>query len=177
MNESKITTRYAKAIFQLAQENNLLDRIKQDLDLVTGVLKIDEFQQLIKSPIIPESQKKVAFTQIFKGKVHEYTLDFLLLVIENRREAFLSLMLMDFYELYKKYLGITEVHLTTAVDIDTELKKQFIDILKESLNSKIDLYQKTDPQIIGGFILRVEDKLLDMSISSQLKQIKKELTK
>ena len=177
MNESKITTRYAKAIFQLAQENNLLEVIKQDLDLVRQVLDIDEFDQLIKSPIIPVSQKQAAFTDVFKGKVHEYTLDFLLLVTENKREAYLGLMIMDFYELYKKALGITEVHLTTAVDLDEEQKQQFIEILKKTLNTKIDLHQKTDPQIIGGFILRVEDKLLDMSVASQLKQIKKELTK
>ncbi len=177
MNESKITTRYAKAIFELAQENNLLDRIKEDFDLIGQVLKIEEFKQLIKSPIIAVSQKKAAFQDVFKGKVHEYTLDFLLLVVENKREAYLGLMILDFYDLYKKALGITEVHLTTAVDLDDEQKQLFIDALKKTLNTKIDLHQKTDPQIIGGFILRVEDKLLDMSIASQLKQIKKELTK
>ncbi len=177
MNESKITTRYAKAIFELAQENNLLEQIKQDFDLIKQLLEITEFQQLIKSPIIPVSQKKAAFSEILKGKVHQYTLDFLLLVIENKREPYLKLMVMDFYELYKKALGITEVHLTTAVDLDDKQKQQFIDILKKNLNTKIDLHHTTDPEIIGGFILRVEDRLLDMSVASQLKQIKKELTK
>ncbi len=177
MNESKITTRYAKAIFQLAQENNLLGRIKEDFDLIKQILDLDEFEDLIKSPIIPVSQKQAAITDVFKAKVHEYTLDFLLLVTENKREAYLKLMIMDFYQLYKKALGITEVHLTTAIDLDKKQKQQFIDILKKALNTQIDLNQKTDPQIIGGFILRVEDKLLDMSVASQLKQIKKELTK
>ena len=177
MNESKITTRYAKALFQLAQENNLLNRIKNDLDLVRQAIDIEEFDQLIKSPIIPVSQKKIAFESLFKDKVHKYTLDFLILVVENKREAFLKIMIYDFYELYRKTLGITEVHLTTAVDLDQKLKEQFIDILKKVLNTKIDLYHKTDPQILGGFILRVDDRLLDMSVSSQLKQIKKELTK
>ena len=177
MNESKITTRYAKAIFDLAQENNLLDKIKQDFDLIAQVIEIQDFQQLIKSPIIPVSQKQAAFKEVFADKVHQYTLDFLLLVVENKREPYLKMMILDFYELYKKALGITEVHLTTAIELDQKQKQEFIDILAKTLNSKIDLHSETDPQIIGGFILRVENRLLDLSIASQLKQIKKELTK
>ncbi len=177
MNESKISTRYAKAIFELAQEENLLENIKQDFDLVKQVLEIDQFQYLIKSPVVPVSQKKLAVNEIFSSRVNKYTLDFLLLTIENKREQYLEQIILDFNELYKKALGITEVQLTTAVEVDEKIKQEFTNTLKKILESKIDLQHNINPDIIGGFILRIDDRLLDLSVASQLKHIKKELTK
>ncbi len=176
MNESKITTRYAKALFKLAQEQNLLDRIKDDLQLVSQVAKLEPFQELIHSPIIPESKKKEVFRQLFEGKVHKYTLEFLLILAENRREQFINLIILDFNKLYRQALGITEVELTTAVELDDKLKQEFIDILKRVTNHKIDLKHHINPDIIGGFIIRIDDRQLDASISTQLKKLKKHIS-
>lgn len=177
MDESKITTRYAKAIFELAKDKKILDKIKSDFDLIKQVIAIKEFKQVLISPIVPTSQKKSVLLEIFKNKIQEYSLDFLLIVVENKREPFLEMMINDFNELYKKALGITEVDLTTAIEIDSNIKQEFINFLNKNLKTKIDLHHKVDSSILGGFILRIENKLLDLSVSSRLKLIKKELTK
>jgi len=176
MNESKITTRYAKALFKLAKEQNLLDTIKKDLQLVEQAAQLEPFRELIHSPIIPVSEKKEIFTQLFKGKVHKYTLDFLLLLAENRREQYIPMIIRDYLNFYRQALGITEVELTTAVELDDKLKQEFIDILKGVTHHKIDLKHHINPDIIGGFIIRIDDRLLDASISTQLKKLKKHIS-
>ncbi len=176
MNESKITTRYAKGLFKVAQEQNLLEQIDRDLNLVAQTLKLPEFKNFIHSPVIPISQKKQVVDGLFKDKIHQYTLSFLLLIIENRRENFLDLIIKDFHKLYKQALNITEVELTTAVELDPQLKQQFINILSKVTESNVELDHKVDEQIIGGFIIRIEDKQLDASIASQLSKLKKHIT-
>ncbi len=176
MNESKITTRYAKGLFKVAQEQNLLKQIDDDLALVAQTLKLPEFQNFINSPVVPVSQKKQVVYELFKDKINQYTLNFLLLVIENRRESFLDIIIKDFHKLYKQALNITEVELTTAVELDEQLKQEFIQILSKVTKSNVDLNHTVDKEIIGGFIIRIEDKQLDASIASQLSKLKKHIT-
>ena len=176
MNESKITTRYAKGLFKVAQEQNILERIDKDLSLVAQTLNLPEFESFLNSPVIPISQKQQGVAELFKDKIHQYTLIFLLLIIENRREHFLDLIIRDFHKLYKQALNITEVELTTAVELDPQLKQEFIKILSKVTRSNVELDHKVDEQIIGGFIIRIEDKQLDASIASQLSKLKKHIT-
>ncbi len=176
MNESKITTRYAKGLFKVAQEQNILERIDKDLSLVAQTLNLPEFESFLNSPVIPVSQKQQVVAGLFKDKIHQYTLNFLLLIIENRREHFLDLIIRDFHKLYKQALNITEVELTTAVELDPQLKQEFIKILSKVTRSNVELDHKVDEQIIGGFIIRIEDKQLDASIASQLSKLKKHIT-
>jgi F-type H+-transporting ATPase subunit delta len=176
MNESKITTRYAKALFKLAQEQNLLDKIKQDLDFVYQAIDIKEFRDLINSPIIPVSQKKQVFVELFKDRIDNSTLNFLLILAENRREQFLKIIILDFYKLYRQALGITQVELITAVELSEQTKQEFINILKKITNHKIDLIHKVNPEIIGGFIIRIDDRQLDTSIATQLQKLKKHIS-
>ncbi len=176
MNESKITTRYAKGLFKLAQQENLLETIYKDLKLVEQTYELKEFKQFINSPVIAISQKKQVLTELFRNKINKYTLNFLLLVVENRREQFLKLLILDYQKLYKQALNITEVELITAVELDEKIKNEFKQILAKVTQSNVDLHHQIDPQIIGGFILRIEDKQLDASIASQLRKLKKQIT-
>ncbi len=175
MNTSKISIRYAKALFELAKEKNLLEDIRKDLTLLKTFFKVKDFQDFIESPIITPSQKKEIFHTLLGDQVQEITLSFIDLLVENKREAYLELMILDFFKFYREHFGIKEVELTTAIELDEEEKAKFKEFLKKALNSEIELVTKLRKDIIGGFILRIEDKMLDMSVSSRLKQIKKQL--
>ena len=75
----------------------------------------------------------------------------------------------------KKHNGITESVLTTAVKVDVKIKKQITDLLSEVFKTKIEIEENIDSEIIGGFILRVDDNYIDASIKNKLRKIKKEL--
>ncbi|MBN2891129.1 MAG: ATP synthase F1 subunit delta [Bacteroidales bacterium] len=177
MNDSKISVRYAKALFNLAVEKEILEPIKSDVELLLEICKIEAFKEFLHSPIIPISKKQQVFKGVFTGSVNQYVVDFLLLLAKSRREVFLEIITLDFLKFYRDLLGITEVELTTASQISEKSKEQFIEMLTVLLKSKIDIKHKINESIIGGFVLRIDDKQIDASVKTQLQDFKKELVK
>ena len=94
----------------------------------------------------------------------------------NGRESFLSAIARNFISATRKYKGITEVVLTTAVPVNEKIKKQIEELVTRVFNTKVDLKETVDKEIIGGFVLKVEDNFIDASVRNKLKKIQKELT-
>ncbi|NJK86841.1 MAG: ATP synthase F1 subunit delta [Bacteroidales bacterium] len=176
MNESKIAVRYAKALFSLAKEENVLKEIYNDLqNLNELILKTPELQYLISDPVMKQSKKAELFNLIFKNSVHKLTLNFIHLILENKREQYLESIARVFMRLFRQESGIQSVIITTAAPVDGKLKKVFSDMLSGYFKSDIELEEKVDEKIIGGFKIRFEDRQLDASVATQLGKIKKEL--
>lgn len=176
MDQSLINVRYAKAFFSLAKEKGLTEELQKDATLVSSICNsISDFRVLIESPVISTSGKVKAIQSIFQGKVNPYTLNFLVLITENRREKFIPGIFRDLEELYRKSQGIRTAVLTTAQPMDEALVEQIRKSLESEFGGKVELSQMIDEQIIGGFVLRVDDTQYDASIASQLKKIKEKL--
>ncbi len=97
------------------------------------------------------------------------------MVFQNHREIFIKDMVRNFLDLCRKDKGIVSAKLTTASLIDGDDKTNLSEMLKKAFNSKIELEEVLDKDIIGGFVLRVDDQELDASVSTQLSQIKRTL--
>src|ERR1035437_9895032 len=107
MNESKISVRYAKALFQYALELKKLDIIKKDIELVYGTISLaKEFDVFMLSPITKMSEKRAFIDKVFKSHVSSETISFINLMIKNKREAHIAGAARNFIQLYKKYSGI-----------------------------------------------------------------------
>lgn len=176
MNESKISVRYARALFEAAQDMGILEVIHADLGHLEFLQQeVPEFKELILNPIMKQSRKKEHLTNLFKSNLNELTFKFLMLLAENKREVFLSSVWRVFNDFYKKEKGILAAKVTTAAlmqeDLALRMKKQ----LEKYFNSIIELDTIIKPEIIGGFVLRVEDLQLDSSVASQLRKIRKGL--
>lgn len=176
MNESKISVRYAKALFELGKEQQLIDTVIKDIQLVDELCKSSsDFWLMLESPVVKTSHKRASIKLIFQDKINKISLKFLDLVIQNRREAYWRDISRNFLALCRKDQGILSAKLTSAKAIDELTKKNLNDLLVKSFNSKIELEEVLDEEIIGGFVLRIEDQQLDASVSHQLNQIKREL--
>ena len=176
MNQSKISVRYAKAFFEFAKEKGILENVIADVKLLIKSLgEIPELAEVFQNPIVKPSGKKAFVSSLLKGKVSEETIDFLNLEIENGREMYTQDILRNMLIIYRKEQGITAVTLTSATPLSKEQEKSVADLVKKTRNTEVELQTKVDPSLIGGFILRVEDQQYDASVSSRLKQIKKEL--
>jgi F-type H+-transporting ATPase subunit delta len=176
MNEGIITARYAKSLFQTAVEESKIEKIYADILGIETILKeSSDFVDYIQSPVFKESEKTQLFTQIFKDNVDSLTFNFLLLLIDNKREIFLASICRYLQLLYKEKMGIQEGSIVTAIPLDNNSKEEVNQLIRKKFNIEIELKEKVDPSIIGGFILRIEDQQIDASISSQLKKIKTEL--
>ncbi|MCK9255995.1 MAG: ATP synthase F1 subunit delta [Bacteroidales bacterium] len=176
MNQSKISVRYSKAIFESAKEQNILDEIYADFQLITSSIKANEnFYQIFTSPVIKFKDKKNVLNNVFSNSITKISLKFLFMLIDNNREAYISDIAREFASLYREYKNIKEVVLTTATDIDNSISQKFAENVSKELNCKVELVQNVKPEIIGGVVVRIDNLLLDMSVETQLRNIKSEL--
>ena len=173
MTNSKISVRYAKALFATAKEKNILDVIKNDVDLISSMINESaDLKRLLESPTINGRKKFEILKQIFAKDLNKISIQFLELVAKNKREAYLTGILHYFVVLFKKDKNIMDAVITTSIALTDTQKEKVIQVLKNTYKAEIELTQKVDPSIIGGFIVRIEDKQLDSSIIRKLSDIK-----
>jgi len=176
MNRSLIADRYAKALFKLAIEQKELEQIYKDVNTLQAYCKdADEFTDLLNSPVLKPAQKKQAFHSVLEGKIAISTLNLIDLLIANNREVLLEDINRRFVWLYKNEKGIKEVALYTAIEFDEKQRATLDQFLQKQFNAPIELTVKVKPELLGGFILTIDGKMADASMSSKLKQIKKQL--
>jgi F-type H+-transporting ATPase subunit delta len=178
MDESAITVRYAKAIFSLAKEQNQLVSLKEDMDLISNVCnQSEDFILLLKSPVIKTSGKVRIIQLIFQKKISPLSIQFLELVTQNNREVFIPSISRNVLTLIRKEKNIKTAVITTAQALDEKLLEKAKKILEEELGTKVELSAKVNPHLIGGMILRIDDKQYDASILTQLNKLKQEMLK
>jgi F-type H+-transporting ATPase subunit delta len=175
MNDSKISVRYSRALFQSALEKKILDKVNQDMILITEICKVPETKEFLHSPVIVPSKKIDIFHKILGENVEKITLSLIDLVVRNGRESFLPAIARVFINETMKYKGITKSVLTTASKVDEKVKKQITELISDVFSTKAELEELIDPEIIGGFILRVDDNYIDASVRTKLNKIRKEL--
>jgi F-type H+-transporting ATPase subunit delta len=175
MNDSKISVRYSRAIFQSALEHKILDKVNQDMIFIAEICRTPEATEFLQSPVIVPSKKEAIFHKMLEGNVEEITLSLIDLVVKNGRESFIPAIARVFIHETRKYKGITESVLTTAVKVDDKVKQQITDLISGVFKTKVQLKENIDPEIVGGFILQIEDSYIDASIRNKLRKIKKEL--
>jgi F-type H+-transporting ATPase subunit delta len=175
MNDSKISVRYSRALFQTALEKKILDKVNQDMVFLAEICKLPEMKEFLQSPIIVPSKKDDVFHKILGDNVDKITLSLIDLIVKNGRESFIPAIARVFMHETKKYKGITESVLTTAVKVDEKVKKQITDLISEVFTTKVELKENIDTEIVGGFILQIDDNYIDASIKNKLRKIKKEL--
>jgi F-type H+-transporting ATPase subunit delta len=176
MNDSRIASRYARALYSLACAQATVEAVKADIDqlaLLPG--QSDEFRMLLESPVLKGSQKSVIFRNLFSGRVQEITLHFLQLLVDHKREIYLPAVCRMFMKFYKADLGVLEAKVESAEVIDKDLLESLRTRLENSTHNKIDMTTSINEELIGGFRLTVEDQQLDASVLTQLKKIKTEL--
>ena len=175
MNDSKISVRYSTALFDSALDKNILEKVNVDMIFISEICKSPEAKELLQSPVINPSKKSEVFHAILEGNVEDITLSLIDLVVKNGRESFIPAIARNFIHETMKFQGITESSLTTAVKVDTAVKKQIIDLISDVFSTKVKLEEIIDGDIIGGFILKVDDNYIDASIRNKLRRVKKEL--
>jgi F-type H+-transporting ATPase subunit delta len=175
MNDSKISVRYSRALFQSAVEKGILGKVDHDMKLILEVCRIPEVAGFLKSPIIVPSKKTEILHKLLGENVQDITLSLIDIVVKNGRERSLPAIARVFISETLKYNGVTDSLLTTAVKVDDEVRERIVSLIEEIFKTKISLNDSVDPDIIGGFVLRVGDNYVDASIRNKLRKIRKEL--
>lgn len=176
MNEGKIPVRYAKALFETALSRKAVDKVFEDMNYVGEACRIPQIAELLVNPVITPSRKTSILKEIFGKEISDLTMSLIGLMVKNGREAFLPSVARNFRDLTLKYKGITETSLVTAVPVSNKTKKTIEDFISGKFNTKVILKENIDPELLGGFVLKVNDYFIDASLRSRLRKIRKELS-
>ena len=172
LNERKIARSYAAAIFELAEEQALTEKVFKDMELILQVLEENpQLQKVLASPVIRSSKKSEILKALFATHLNELTMRFLKLLVKSLRVLYLDVISNQFITLYKIHKGIKDVSFVSVVALKDESRLLLKEKLRSDLNAEIELEEKIDPQIIGGFIVQVDDRRYDASLRSKLNRL------
>jgi F-type H+-transporting ATPase subunit delta len=172
MKNTRIAQRYAKALFDLAVEQNIIENVYNDVLLIKSICETNkDFLQLLASPIIKSDKKQAIIKEIFKNQIHSITLTYLLLITKKRREYYISQIAKKYIDFYKDYKGIEVITITSANQLDQITKQKILQKLKTFIHKEIELVEVLNSKIIGGFIIQYNDKKYDASILNKIQAL------
>lgn len=177
MKGTRAASRYAKALLELAIENNQVDNVLNDMKYIGSVsAESREFQLLVQSPIINSDKKIAIFNELF-GQFQPISRSFIELITKKGRESMLTNIAASFEDQVNEYKGITPLTIISAVGLSEETKKGILSKVQGLGSGTFEITEKIDPTLIGGFIVRTDDKQIDLSVASQLDNLKQRLTR
>ncbi len=178
MSGERVAVRYAKSLIDLGQEQNILEDFHRDMVSLKEALKNRDLQLLVKSPIINADKKMAIFKELFGSSFSKVTMSFFDIVTKKGREVILPEVTTAFLDQYKKIKNVTAVKLTTATELNdgvmAEIKKALLS--SDATDKNVDIETEVNPELIGGFVLQMGDKLYDASVAFKLDQIKRKFT-
>lgn len=176
MPNPRLATRYAKSLIDLAMERGELEKVYADMQWINAVCKSNkDFVNLLRSPIITGDTKKKILEAVTTGHISEMTAGFNRLLITKGRESNLPEISQAFISAYKEKKNIHTIKLTTAAAVTDTVKNAIIAQVKKSAGfENVELEEKVDADLIGGFVLQVGDQLVDASVAYDLKAIAKQ---
>lgn len=174
MKNIKASTRYANALLDLSIEKNQLEKVYQDIVTLKATCEGSrELVNLLNSPIVKENKKKQALTAVFGSSFDELSINYINLLVSKNRESLLPTIAEQFIKAYESHKNILTVEVTSAIKLDEAQKNKVLSLVKH--DGEINLVEKTDPALIGGFIVRMGDKQIDASIAKKFKDLRKEI--
>jgi F-type H+-transporting ATPase subunit delta len=177
MKGTKAASRYAKALLELAIEHNKVDQVSADMRyLLETCEQSTDFIAFLNSPVV-SSDKKISILDEIFGQFEEITVRFVHLVTKNKRELLLPSIAFSFDAQVKEYKGIVPVTLISAVQLSDSVKSDILSKVGKTVKGELELTEKIDKDLIGGFIVRMGDTQIDASVSSQFNNLKQRLTR
>ena len=177
MKNPKLSSRYAKALYDFAGEKNQIEEVYGDLQLFASTLKENrDLQVMLRNPVVQPNQKHQVFESIFNGTLHDTTYQFLDVLLRKKREPALDTICEEFLKLYNKAHNIKSVKIATALPLSETLKSKVVSLLEQQTTATIELKEFVYPELIGGFVIQMDDYYLDSSILSKVNKLRQEFS-
>lgn len=178
MGDFNISNRYATALLELAEEKKSLDVIAGDIELIKNTLIANkQLQLMLHNPVIKVDKKLQILTEIFKSKVSADSFNFIAFVLNKDRHELLLPIVKRFLELRDETKGIVEAKVSGSVEFTPEQKNKLQNQLEKTVNKKVRISFSVNKDLIGGFVIRMNDTVFDASVKHQLELLKENFLK
>lgn len=173
MSQTIVAHRYAKALLDLAIEKKSLEKVYSDIqDFVEICDNNHDLVLTFKSPIIRHEDKMAIIKKLFENKYDAITFSIFKIITEKNREALIPSIAKEFIHIYHNYKGIEKAEIISAIALSEDQKKNFQKILEDYSGKMIQIVEKVDASLVGGYIVRIGDKQIDDSIRRKLNDLK-----
>ena len=177
MDNGKISVRYARALFQTAQEQGCEEAVYDGLTRFAHnyVLAIAQFNEVLADPIVAR-EEKVKLVEMAVGEpMHDCLKQFIAFIADQKREDKMFLIALKYMEMYRAKHNILSTQVTTATELSEESYDKIKAFIKQTFGADAEIDVHINPSLIGGFILDIENTRMDASIAGQLNALKNKL--
>ena len=173
---SRVAIRYSKALFELALEKGNLSEVEKDLFFIKEQInQNNEFQNFLVNPLIQNKSKTKLLQNTFKGSVENLTMNFLTLTSSKKRSENLKEIIDYFEELALKHHKILPAQVFSAVPLSIEQSDAIKDKIRKSTGNDVRLNVVVEKSLLGGFIIKIRDSVIDYSLKGQLEKLKEKM--
>lgn len=175
MKHTKIAARYGKALFDLALEKKQEDAVYRDMIMIESLAaESRDLALVLKNPVIRTDKKKAVLGAIFDNKVNPIVSSFLNLLIVKNRATDIGIISQEYISCYKTHKNIKTVILSSAKALDGTLKNNIVKMVKDAYQCEVDLKEVVKPELIGGYVLKIDNNLYDASILNKINALNRE---
>jgi len=174
MKGIRISSRYAKSLLNLCIEKEAVDIVFADMKMIhTAIANSRDLELMLLSPVIKPDTKNTVLKKVFGAHISPITATFLELLTNKGRENMVMEIAGSFVAQVKRHQNITTVDLVSAAPLDEETRSKIETLASQMAHGNVELTERIDPSLIGGFILRVGDNQVDTSIYNSIINLKR----
>jgi len=176
MSQRTVTRRYAAALYEEADATGTLEAIDEDVLMLRRSLASNRpLSRVFESPVIPQEKKDAVLRELLDDRVEGLTLRFLRLLVQKDRETLTKDILDQYQSLRDEQRGIVDAEATVARPLADEDREALVETLEEKTGKEVRLHVTEDPDLIGGLVVRIGDRVFDASVRSQLTALRDRL--
>jgi F-type H+-transporting ATPase subunit delta len=173
----KIASRYAKALFDLAQHEGKTEAWERELATIASIIEATpELTAMLVHPEVSLADKRRVLTQLFQGKISEEIFTLLLLLIRRGHAPDLSTLHEVFVEYWNAARRLMPVHVVSAADLTEAQVMQLTAALSRQTGARVQLQRSVDPELIAGLIVTIGDRVIDASARGALEAMRATMT-
>src|SRR5690242_14564633 len=167
--------RYAESVFAIAKEHNSFDRWLEDLATIRDVFANPDMARFLADPKPSLGDKEAVVDKLLSGKVDQLALNTARLLVQREQAEAAAGLLAEFQQMVNDHRGVAVAEVTTAVQLDATQRRVVQERLEALTAKRIELETSVDKNIIGGFVARVGDVLIDASLATRLQVLRQDL--
>jgi F-type H+-transporting ATPase subunit delta len=174
--KESIAQRYSQALFELAKDRGIAETASRELDAFVETLSRNaEVADFYDSPVVNREQKIRLLSSVLESRVHELTLNFIVLLVRKRRETIVATVARQMHELLDRQAGRTVAAIATPMPLEQRQLQELAQRLGAVYDTAIIPQTRISPDLLGGLVVQVGDRYVDASVSGKLEELRRHL--
>jgi F-type H+-transporting ATPase subunit delta len=174
--KESIAQRYSEALFGLAKDGNLVEPVTNELDgFVDMLARNSDLADFYNSPVVDRDEKIKLLVSVLGGRLHELTLNFIVLLVRKRRENIVTIVARQMHQLLDREAGREVAAIATPLPLEHSQLRELAQRLGAVYDAAIIPETKISPELLGGLVVQVGDRYVDASVSGKLEELRRHL--